>query len=185
MQADNNQLLAAIGALSDKVSAMDAKLTALDSKVNTVVERLDKVEGRLDKIEGRLDKIEANVLALNAAGANERVRAINRVKANAAALEPFLFDCSGEAWPPGVRQPPTLLDLAVAGNENKPGLRDKPAWNKTASVAFLKAAVAGFVEDASDGEGESGTMARTVRVKVIQAVGGDVASVFAAQYRFV
>ena len=35
MQADNNQLLAAIGALSDKVSAMDAKLTALDSKVNT------------------------------------------------------------------------------------------------------------------------------------------------------
>jgi hypothetical protein len=178
MQADINQLLVAIGALSDKVSAMDAKLTALDSKVNTVVERLDKIEGRLDKIE-------ANVLALNAAGANERVRAINRVKANVAALEPFLFDCSGEAWPPGVKQPPTLLDLAVAGNENKPGLRNKPAWNKTSSIAFLKAAVAGFLEDASDGEGESGTMARTVRVKVIQAVGGDVASVFATQYQFV
>ena len=87
-------------------------------------------------------------------------------------------DRAGDAWPVGVAQPGTMLDLAVAGNESKPGLATRSEWNRELSRAFLRTAVEGYAEDASDGEGELGAKARTMRIKVIQAMGGDVASVF-------
>ena len=176
-----------VGALDAKVGALDAKVGALDAKVGALdakVGALDAKVGALDaKVAARLDGIDSSVRVLLAAGANERVRLNNSMKANAVALQPFLFDREGNLWPSAVRQPPTLLDLAVAGNENKPGTSVKPAWNKLSSRAFLKSAVVGYEDDGTDGEGEVGAMARTARIKVIQAVGGDVANVFATQYR--
>jgi len=135
-------------------------------------------------LESSVRMLESSVRVLSAAGANERVRLNNSMKATTSALQPFAFDRDGNPWPAAVKQPPTLLDLAVAGNENKPGLAEKPDWNKTSSKAFLKTAVVGYDEEGTDGEGEVGDKARTVRVKVIQAVGGNVASVFATQYHF-
>jgi len=168
-----SSLDAKVGALDAKVGALDAKVGALDAKV-----------GALDaKVTARLDGIDSSVLVLLAAGANERVRLNNSLKANAVALQPFAFDREGKPWPSAVKQPQTLLDLAVAGNENKPGTSVKPAWNKASSQAFLKTAVVGYDDEGTDGEGEVGAMARTARIKVIQAVGGDVANVFATQYR--
>ena len=169
-----NQILAAISALDTKVSALDTKVTALDTKVTA----LDT------NFSSRLESIEAKVRALLAANANEQVRIINCMKANVAALQPFKFDRDGNDWPERVMQPPTLLDLAVAGNENKPGLDKKPNWNKARGQAFLQAAILGYTDDGSDGEGEVGDKARTVRVKVINAVGGNVTNVFATQYQF-
>ena len=49
---------------------------------------------------------------------------------------------------------------------------------------WLQAAILGYTDDGSDGEGEVGDKARTVRVKVINAVGGNVTNVFATQYQF-
>ena len=77
-----------------------------------------------------------------------------------------------------------IFNLAVAGNENKPGLDKRPNWNKARGQAFLQAAILGYTDDGSDGEGEVGDKARTVRVKVINAVGGNVTNVFATQYQF-
>jgi hypothetical protein len=42
-------------------------------------------------------------------------------------------------------------------------------WNRVMSRAFLHAAVEGYAEDASDGEGGPGAKARTMRIKVICA----------------
>ena len=170
-------------ALNDKMTALDEKVTALDVKVTAQGARLEGVESSVRMLESSVRMLDSSVRVLNAASANERVRVNNSMKANAVALQPFLFDREGNLWPSAVRQPPTLLDLAVAGTENKPGTTVKPAWNKLSSRAFLKSAVVGYEDDGTDGEGEVGAMARTARIKVIQAVGGDVANVFATQYR--
>lgn len=170
------ETLAAIAAVSTRVGALQGSVGALEA-------RMGALEARVGALEARVGAMEASVRVLRAASANERVRLNNSLKANVAPLQPFAFDREGNPWPAGIEQPPTLLDLAVAGNESKPGQTDKPAWNKTKSKAFLKAAVDGYDSDGTDGEGEMGTKARTVRVKVIQAIGGNVASVFATQYQ--
>jgi hypothetical protein len=186
--SSNADVLAAIlqAALSidAKVSALDAKVSALDAKVSALDVKVTAQGARLEGVESSVRMLDSSVRVLNAASANERVRMNNSMKANVALLQPFSNDRDGNPWPAAVRQPPTLLDLAVAGNENKPGLSEKPAWNKACSKAFLKAAVVGYDEDGTDGEGEFGDKARTVRIKVIQAVGGNVASVFSSQYIF-
>ena len=166
-----------LAAILQAVLSIDAKVSALDAKVTAQ-------GARLEGVESSVRMLDSSVRVLNAASANERVRMNNSMKANVALLQPFSNDRDGNPWPAAVRQPPTLLDLAVAGNENKPGLSEKPAWNKACSKAFLKAAVVGYDEDGTDGEGEFGDKARTVRIRVIQAVGGNVASVFSSQYIF-
>ena len=178
-------VLAAIASLDAKVTALDAKFTALDAKVTSLDAKFTSLDAKFTALDAKATLIDAKVTVLSANAANERVRLNNSMKANTAALQPFAFDRDGNPWPAAVKQPPTLLDLAVAGNENKPGLPDKPLWNKASSKAFLKTAVVGYDEDGTDGEGEGGDMARTVRVKVIQAVGGNVASVFATQYQYI
>ena len=171
-------------ALDEKVTALDEKVTVLDVKVTAQGGRLEGVESSVRMLESSVRMLDSSVRVLNAASANDRMRVNNSMKANVALLQPFSNDRDGNPWPAAVRQPPTLLDLAVAGNENKPGLFEKPSWNKACSKAFLKAAVVGYDEEGTDGEGESGDKARTVRIKVIQAVGGNVASVFSSQYIF-
>ena len=175
---------AKVTALDGKVTALNDKMTALDEKVTVLDEKVTAQGARLEGVESSVRMLDSSVRVLNAASANERVRVNNSMKANVALLQPFSNDRDGNPWPAAVKQPPTLLDLAVAGNENKPGLSEKPAWNKACSKAFLKAAVVGYDEDGTDGEGEFGDKARTVRIKVIQAVGGNVASVFSSQYIF-
>ena len=82
------------------------------------------------------------------------------------------FNFAGTPWPPEVDQPPNFLSLAVAGNETVPGGVGRPSWNRKMSRAFLQAAVEGYADDGSDNEGEFGSKSRTLRLKVIEVVGG-------------
>jgi hypothetical protein len=138
---------------------------------------------RVSALETRVGALETSVGALTIASDNQRVRVANSMKGNVEPLQPFRFDCFGRPWPAGVAQPATLLDLAVAGNETKPGLTVKSNWNREKSRAFLELAVDGYATDGGGDADENGNKARTRRMKVIQAVGGDVASVFSTQYR--
>lgn len=132
----------------------------------------------------RLDALEASVQQLLGARANDAARLANALKACDAPLKPLPRGCDGRPWPAEVAQPATLLDLAVSGAEAKPGTSVRADWNNTRSRAFLRVAVDGYATDGTDSEGEIGAKARTARVKVIQAMGGDAAAVLATTYKF-
>ena len=53
-----------------------------------------------------------------------------------------------------------------------PGGTARSGWNRIKSRAFLRAAVEGYTDDGTDAEGELGAKSRTVRLKVIEAIGG-------------
>ena len=159
-----------------------AAIAAVSTRVDTLQATVGELQATVGELQATVGVLQTSVRVLEAAGDNDRVRLANSLKAHTAPLQTFVKDRNGDKWPAHVAQPPTLLDLAVAGNENKPGMDEKPAWNKAKSKAFLKTAVSGFESDGSDGEGEGGAKARTMRMKIIQTVGGNVASVFATQY---
>jgi hypothetical protein len=172
-----------LDAVESRLDAVESRLDAVESRLGAVESRLGAVESRLGAVESRLGAVEGRLDVLESAHGNDRVRLNNSLKASTAPLQPLPFDRDGNKWPGAVEQPPTMLDLAVAANEAKPGMAEKPAWNKARSKAFLKAAVAGYDAEGSDGEGEVGDKARTVRIMVIQAMGGSVPEVFSTLYK--
>lgn len=65
----------------------------------------------------------------------------------------------------------------------KPNSTSRANWSVARSRAFLRAVINGYESEPSDGsdeDSEMSTKARMARVKVIHAVGGDIAAVFAA-----
>ena len=171
--------------MKEEGAATRGAIADLSTRLGAVEMRLGAVETRLGAVETRLGAVEQDVRALRGEHKNNVARLKNGLNAHVAQLEHLPCDRAGDAWPVGVAQPGTMLDLAVAGNESKPGLATRSEWNHELSRAFLRTAVEGYAEDASDGEGELGAKARTMRIKVIQAMGGDVASVFPTQYQFI
>ena len=188
LKAGFTTLTATVAKLSATVPALAA---TVDANHVVVLSRLDKLDMRVDNLEtsvqaldARVDNLETSVQTLAAARANEVTRLANALKTCGAPLVPLRFGCDGRKWPIGIEQPTTLLDLAVSGAECKPGTSVRANWNKDRSRAFLHVAVDGYATDGSDAEGEAGAKARTARVKVIQAMGGDVAAVLATTYKF-
>jgi hypothetical protein len=195
LKATVTTLTTTVVALSETVHALTATVHALAATVDAnhavVLSRLDKLDARVDsldervaKLDARVARVETSVQSLAAARANDVSRLANALKACEAPLVPLRFRCDGRPWPSDVEQPATLLDLAVSGAEAKPGTSTRANWNKERSRAFLQVAVDGYATDGSDAEGEIGAKARTARVKVIQAMGGDVAAVLATTYKF-
>ena len=172
-------------AVKEQGESTRGALADLSTRLGAVETRLGAVETRLGAVETRLGAVEQDVRVLRGEHKNGVARLKNSVKAHVAQLVPLPCDRDGNPWPVDVAQPITMLDLAVSGSESKPGLAVRPEWNRTQSRAFLRTAVEGYTDDASDGEGELGAKARTMRIKVIQAMGGNVASVFATQYQYI
>ena len=175
-----SQLQAALAPLFDKITALDAKLdakvSALDDKITALDAKLDAkvsaLDGKITALDAKVTALSAMVGRLEAARVNDAVRAANRLKALTVALVPLRFDSEGAAWPDDVDQPPTFLSLAVSGAESMPGGAGRTPWNRMKSRRFLNAAVSGYLDDGTDNEGEAGTKSRTLRLKVIEAVGG-------------
>ena len=180
LKASVSTLTATVGTLATDLSTLTKTVV---SNHDVVLARLDALDTRVGKIDERVERIETDVKVLAAARANEAVRLANTLKACDAPLKALRFDCVGQLWPTHVKQPATLLDLAVSGAETKPGTAMRADWNVARSRAFLRAAVDGYETDGTDGEGEIGAVARTARIKVIQAVGGDVVAVLATTYK--
>ena len=179
MQKLHAEAMGAIPTLSKRVDTMQASLDTLQTSVDTQ-------QTNVATLQTNVATQQTNVRVLRAASANDRIRLNNSMKSNLARLQPFAYDRDGNAWPAGVAQPETLLDLAVGGSEAKPGFSGsggRSTWSKEKSSAFLRTACDGYESDASDADGESRHKARTGRVKVIQAVGGNLAGVFSTQYK--
>ena len=151
-------LTLALAPITSGLAALDARVAALDARVESVDAKLDTLSAKVDRLE--------------AARANDAVRMANRLKALTAALTPLRFDAAGAEWPAAIEQPPTFLALAVSGAETLPGGVGRAPWKRHKSREFLRAAVAGYEDDVSDAEGEAGPRSRTLRLKVIEVVGG-------------
>jgi len=150
---------------------------------------LEPIISRLDRLDTRVDSLATSFAAAEACACAERanlaVRAANALMSLTTPLVPFATDVHGAAWDPDVAQPPTLNDLAVSGSESIPGhtgAASRSTWTRAKSRAFLKASVLGYADDVSDGEGEGGAKSRTLRMKVIEVVGGTFERVFNTVY---
>ena len=177
-------VISRLDALDARVGALDARVGGLETAVGALDARVGGLETAVSALDARGARVEASMLQLVGARANDVARLANALKACEAPLRPLPYGCDGRPWPADVAQPATLLDLAVSGAEAKPGTNERADWCKKRSRAFLHAAVDGYATDGTDGEGEIGSKARTARVKVIQAMGGDVAAVLATTYKF-
>ena len=166
------------------MGGLDARVGGLEAAVGALVARVGGLETAVGALDARGARVEASVLQLVGARANDVARLANALKACEAPLRPLPNSCNGRPWPADVAQPATLLDLAVSGAEAKPGTNERAKWNREQSRAFLHAAVDGYATEGTDGEGETGSKVRTARVKVIQAMGGDVAAVLATTVKF-
>ena len=182
--ANHTVVLQRLDALDDRVGALEVRVGALEVRVGALEERVGALEERVGKLDDRVGRVESGMQALAASRSNAAARLANALKACEAPLKALPFGCDGRPWPAGIAQPATLLDLAVSGAEAKPGTSIRADWNVASSRAFLRVAVDGYDTDGTDGEGEIGLKARTARVKVIQAMGGDVAAVLATTYKF-
>ena len=160
-----DDLKAALAPVVSGLAALDAKVASLDAKVVSLDDKVASLDAKFDVMSGKVNCLEA-------ARANDAVRTANRLKALTASLVPLRFDATGAAWPAAVEQPPTFLALAVSGAESVPGSSVRTAWNRHKSRRFLSTAVAGYDDDGTDAEGEAGAKSRTLRLKVIEVVGG-------------
>jgi hypothetical protein len=115
---------------------------------------------------------------------NEEVRRSNAIKSLSQTLTKFEYNTRGEPWPQDVDQPATFNHLSVSGAEGLPGNPGvKSGWNKEKSRKFLTQAILGYTTD-SEGEDENGPRARTRRLKVIDALGGQHERVVAQVYNY-
>ncbi len=112
----------------------------------------------MDRIETSVGELQSSVRVLRAANANDRVRFNNSLKANIAQLH-FAFDRDGNPWPADVEQPPTLLDLAVAGTMAKLGSATSPTGTRRRARQGISQDGRGRLQVGVDGwrEGESRT----------------------------
>ena len=174
-----------MSALNARLDALDARFDKLDARLDTQDARFDTQDARFDQLDARLDTQDARLDALSSAVTelrdeanlqrtrqNAEQRLKNSLKSLTAPLEPLKFDASGVVWPPTVAQPAKLIDLAIGGSENVPGGHATSGWNKQKSRAFLTHALSGGYESDSDSEGENGDKARSLRMRVIECMGG-------------
>jgi outer membrane murein-binding lipoprotein Lpp len=161
-----------VSALDTKVTILDTKVTALDTKVAALDTKVTALDNKVTALDNKVTTLSAKVDRLEAARSNDAVRAANRLKSLTAPLVPLRFNAVGADWPGDIEQPETLLSLAVSGAESVPGGTTRSGWNRIKSRAFLRAAVEGYTDDGTDAEGELGAKSRTVRLKVIEAIGG-------------
>ena len=161
---------------------LTAALAPLSKRLDTIDSRLESIESRLGSVESRLGSVESRLLTADALRAVDRARAANRLKALRAELVPLPFDRDGRPWPPGVKQPRRMIDLAVSGGEHTPGESETSGWNRLKSEAFLSTAVDGYATDGTDGEGEAGAKSRAARLKVIEVMGGSYERVISSVY---
>ena len=159
--------------MTSALAPLIASIATLCEKIDKIDTRLCAVESRLGVVESRLGAVESRLNVADALRENEGARLANRLKALTAQLVPLPFDRDGRKWPEGVSQPSTMLALAVLGSEAVPGTSSCSAWSCKNSRNFLRASVPGYDEDdGSDAEGEGGSKSRTLRLKVIEVMGG-------------
>jgi uncharacterized coiled-coil protein SlyX len=168
------------------MAAINARLDKMDARFDKMDARFDKMDERLDVMDARLDTQGAQLVALSAAVAelrdeanlqrtvrlNAEQRLKNALKGLTAPLEPLKFDALGAVWPSAIAQPVKFIDIAIGGSENVPGGHATSGWNKQKSRAFLARALPGGYESDSDNEGENGDKARSLRMRVIECMGG-------------